>query len=260
MVGSSSTTRTVPWFSAAIEAILASGAALPEGEGIALHPRFGLQPQDVVADARQVDEFVEALRVDGDGAGVDIGTGGGADRLAVEEDLDLTRLAVDRAEDEIDVTGAEVEFERTAGGSRRVEFDAPRPPVGPVVRRHPRRRGEVAQARRELRVGEAFGAGVAEVGLRRRHPGGWFDAFGARHPLADAVAGFGQQLPDHLLFLFVFALAEVDVADVAASVDEVLGRPVLVAVGVPGFLFVVLGDGIADAVAFDRFFDVAGLA
>jgi hypothetical protein len=51
--------------------------------------------------------------------------------LVVEEDADPARLTVDRAEDEIDVAGAEVEFERAAGGGRRVECDPPRPAVGP---------------------------------------------------------------------------------------------------------------------------------
>src|SRR4051794_20142969 len=48
-------------------------AALAEGEGIALRPRFRLQAQDVVPDARQVDEVVEALRADRHGAAVDVG-------------------------------------------------------------------------------------------------------------------------------------------------------------------------------------------
>ena len=76
---------------------------------------------------------------------------------------------------------------------------------------------------------------------------------------ADGVPGFGEQLADHLLFLAVFALAEVGEADPPLGVDEVLGRPVLVAVGVPGRQVVVLGDRVVDAVALDRFLDVAGV-
>ena len=51
-----------------------------------------------------------------------------------------------------------------------------------------------------------------------------------------------------------------DVADVAAGVDEVLRRPVLVPVGAPGPQLVVLDDGIADAFGRDRRFDVRGFA
>ena len=57
----------------------------------------------------------------------------------------------------------------------------------------------------------------------------------------------------------VVALAEVDVADVAVGVDQVLGRPVLVAERVPGAEVVVLDDRVADPVAVDRVVDVAGV-
>ena len=74
------------------------------------------------------------------------------------------------------------------------------------------------------------------------------------------LPGFAQELADHRFFLLVFALAEVGVADVAVGVDEVLGRPVLVAVGVPGAEFVVLDDRIVDAFGSIAVFDVAGFA
>ncbi|MDQ6779293.1 MAG: hypothetical protein M3071_24405, partial [Actinomycetota bacterium] len=47
--------------------------------------------------------------------------------------------------------------------------------------------------------------------------------------------------------------------DLAARVDQVLGRPVLVLVGVPGPVVVVLGDGIADRLGLDRLLTVARL-
>ena len=59
--------------------------------------------------------------------------------------------------------------------------------------------------------------------------------------------------------LVVVALAEVHVADVAVGVDQVLGRPVLVPVGVPGAEVVVLDDRVGDPVAADRVLDVAGV-
>jgi hypothetical protein len=46
--------------SAAIGSILAPTAALTESEGIAHHPRFRFQAQDVVPDSRQVVEAVAA--------------------------------------------------------------------------------------------------------------------------------------------------------------------------------------------------------
>ena len=62
---------------------------LAEGEGIALHPRFRFQGEDVVGDPRQVDEVVEALAGHRHDPVVDIGTGvRGPDRRAVEQDPD----------------------------------------------------------------------------------------------------------------------------------------------------------------------------
>ena len=61
------------------------------------------------------------------------------------------------------------------------------------------------------------------------------------------------------LGLRVAALAEVRVAHVAAGVEQVLGRPVLVAVGVPGRVVVVLRHRVAQPVRADRRGDVAGV-
>ena len=44
----------------------------------------------------------------------------------------------------------------------------------------------------------------------------------------------------------VVALAELGVADLARGVDQVLGRPGLVLVRVPGLIAVVHGDGVVD--------------
>src|SRR5262249_30039424 len=46
--------------------------------------------------------------------------------------------------------------------------------------------------------------------------------------------------------------------DRSVSVDDVLCRPVLIVVGVPGRIVVVLRDRILDAMALDRGLDVAG--
>ena len=59
--------------------------------------------------------------------------------------------------------------------------------------------------------------------------------------------GGAQELADQRLGPGVVALAEVDVPDVALGVDEVVGRPVLVVVGVPGPVVVVDGDRVVDA-------------
>ena len=67
-----------------------------------------------------------------------------------------------------------------------------------------------------------------------------------------SCAGFGEQRADRGFGLRVVALAEGRVADVAAGVDQVVGGPVLVAVGVPGAHFVVLDDGVVDAELPDR--------
>ena len=59
--------------------------------------------------------------------------------------------------------------------------------------------------------------------------------------------------------LLVVALAELDVADLPLGVDQVLGRPVLVLVRVPGAVVVVLDDRVVDPVGADRLPDVARL-
>ena len=61
-----------------------------------------------------------------------------------------------------------------------------------------------------------------------------------------------EQPADQRLGLRVLAFAEVRVADVALLVDQVLGRPVLVRVVVPGPEVVVLHDRVRDAEPLDR--------
>jgi hypothetical protein len=56
----------------------------------------------------------------------------------------------------------------------------------------------------------------------------------------------GQQLADVRLHGAVAALSEVVGAYLPAGIDEVLGRPVLVAVGVPGAVVVVHRDRVVD--------------
>ena len=120
-----------------------------------------------------------------------------------------------------------------------------RPVVGERVRRH--------RARELVRhdpVGHDLGSRVAleplpaEVRLR-----------GHRQVLRRLVGdggelprrGLPEQLADRPLGVVVVALALLDLADVAAPVDEVLGRPGAVLVRVPGLVAVVDRDRVADA-------------
>ena len=103
---------------------------------------------------------------------------------------------------------------------------------------------------------DALGTGEAQVGLRGRLGARVERAADARGLRADGVAGLGQQCADVAFGRVVVALAEVRLANLAGGVDEVLGGPVLVAVGVPGRQFVVLDDGVADVVGRDRRRDV----
>ena len=104
---------------------------------------------------------------------------------------------------------------------------------------------------RTRRIDPACRAGGAEVGLRGGRFGG-HDHVGGVALAADAVAGFGEQRADRRFGLGVVALAEGRVAHLAVGVDQVVGRPVLVVVGVPGALVVVLDDGVVDAELLDR--------
>ena len=74
-----------------------------------------------------------------------------------------------------------------------------------------------------------------------------------------AGAGLIEQLAHGGLVLPVVALAELRVAHLPVRVDQVLGRPVLVPVRVPGPVVVVLDDRVADPVGVDRLLDVARL-
>src|SRR5665811_1101687 len=130
MVGSSSTTSTVPRGASLTPPIVPPPlgtcrfsaahmgteleARLAKREGIALDPLFRRQPQAALFDLGQVDQVVEALSVDHDGAVLHVLAGEpGGDRLAVEQHPHPP-AAAGRAEHEVDAAGAEVELERTA--------------------------------------------------------------------------------------------------------------------------------------------------
>ena len=104
----------------------------------------------------------------------------------------------------------------------------------------------VVDVRHRARADVVRDARVPQVALGRQQPG-------RRHvgelPRMSAVVA--EQSSDQRLGLRVFALAEVGVADVALLVDQVLGRPVLVRVVVPGLVVVVLHDRIGDAEPLD---------
>src|SRR5438105_10996122 len=69
---------------------------------------------------------------------------------------------------------------------------------------------------------------------------------------ADGSAIGVEQFCDGAVHLFVLALAVVLVDDLAALIDDVLRRPILIAIGVPGPRVVVLRDRIGDAVPLQR--------
>ena len=147
--------------------------------------------------------------------------------------------ATGRAEDQEHPACLERERQRRAGAGRRR-----------LVRRRPscrrRRTGSRSASRgraprRRCRRGRgpldaALGPGGAEVGLRRADAGVGEPrpCSGLAIPPRPLLPGLGEQRADRLLGLVVVALAEVDVAEVAVGVDQVLGRPVLVAERVPG--------------------------
>src|SRR5207253_10290116 len=86
--------------------------------------------------------------------------------------------------------------------------------------------------RTQLRARVALDPEVAEVRLRRDDAGR--RRVGLAHgPRQRGAAAGAEQQPDVLFGLAVLAFAEVDVADVAGLVEEVLRRPELVRVRVP---------------------------
>ena len=106
---------------------------------------------------------------------------------------------------------------------------------------------------------EPFRAGGAEVRLGRRHVGRHALPRAAAHPAELALARLGEQRADRPLGLRVLALAEVHVAHLPVRVDQVVRRPVLVRVGVPGGVVVVLCHRVLDPVLLDRIAHVAGV-
>jgi hypothetical protein len=75
-----------------------------------------------------------------------------------------------------------------------------------------------------------------------------------RMPLACRI----EQALDGALDLIILAFAGVAENDAAVLVDDILGRPVLIAPGVPGRIIVVLRDRIGDAMPFQRCQHIAG--
>src|SRR6516165_11725258 len=66
-----------------------------------------------------------------------------------------------------------------------------------------------------------------------------------------------QQTSDGALDLVILAFAGVTEDDVTMLVDDILGRPVLIAPGVPGRRIVVLGYWIGDAMPLQRGLHIA---
>ena len=180
---------------------------------------------------------VQPLRVDVDRAG----------RLAVDQGVD----GAVAAEHDVDVLRLETQPQaRVRAGDDPLGADAPVAVVRERVLRDRRREA--------VRADRLFGTGfvpdvvrqprVAEVALRRSA-----DRSASCRPAAGACdAVVAEQPADQRLRLRVLALAEVRVADVALLVDQVLGRPVLVRVVVPGPVVVVLHDRVGDRRAASR--------
>ena len=68
----------------------------------------------------------------------------------------------------------------------------------------------------------------------------------------DGSARGVEQAGDGAVHLLVLAFAIMLEYDLSALVDDVLRRPILIAIGVPGLRVVVLRNRVADAVAFQR--------
>src|SRR5690606_21287703 len=223
------------------------------------------QPRAAAALAH---ELVEALAVDGAVAGrVDVAAGIRARRLAVQRDPEAHRGAVlRRCQHQVQVARAEAQGDAGAGALGAREFRLHRPAAfeRPLAGRELRDPRVVpGHALRERVVGEAFGAGMAEVGFRGPPPVPRGRRLRARGAVADVAAwqvagtGLGQQPADDVLAARVLALAEVVVADPPLGVDEVVRGPVAVLERAPDGVVVVERDRVADAQRFDRVGDVA---
>jgi hypothetical protein len=187
---------------------------------------------------------------------VDVGAVVGSRVPSVEPDAEAHRRPGRRRDDQVEVPGLEAAREASAGllGGRRLGTDRPAAREGPVPEPQPLRRGVgLRPVRHDVGGGgEPGGPVVAEVGLRgaERVPvGGGLDAAGVdRRGCGPEVAGTGlaEELPQDRLVLLVAALAEAVVAEASSGVDQVPGRPEVVAEGAPDREVVVDGDGVAD--------------
>ena len=68
--------------------------------------------------------------------------------------------------------------------------------------------------------------------------------------------GFGEQRLDVGLDLIVGALADVNITNTAAFVNQVKRRPVIVVVSIPGVAVIILGHGVGNAVLDDGLLNV----
>src|SRR4030095_15222242 len=106
--------------------------------------------------------------------------------------------------------------------------------------------------------GEALGAFVAEVGLRRSHVPPVRSRFRAacfdrnRRTIGYVVSGFDEQLLDDFFRALVFALTEVMVSNSSSRIDEIERRPIMVVEGSPDRILAVDGHGIPDSLFADR--------
>ncbi len=80
----------------------------------------------------------------------------------------------------------------------------------------------------------------------------------ARHE--HLAVGLGQQALDRLFGLAVLALAEMDVAQAALGVDQVVRRPVMVLEALPQLGVIIDGHRIGDAEILDRLAHIGRVA
>src|ERR1700729_1628849 len=88
-----------------------------------------------------------------------------------------------------------------------------------------------------------------------------YSGFAARRVRARSLsqsAGALEELPHHAFHCVVLAFAGMLEDDLSALIENVLRRPVLVPVGVPGRVFIVLCDRIVDAVPLEGGLHIAG--
>src|SRR5215218_1488586 len=248
--------------SALEELLIRVAATSPERERVAGYARRHFERKHVPLRTRQIDQSVQPLAADRRHAAAHVATSQPvAHRLAVEQQTNVARPASARAEHQEDPLRAEGDVQaRSAHRGRRPRRYPPRALERQAVVDQPRwRQLEHTRPRGYRPIDETLGARRSEIALRGGHERRWSLA-SSMYGRPGTPARIREQLTDGSLRLPVVTLAEVRVTHPAARVDQVLRRPVLVRVGVPGGVVVVLDDRVAQAVLVDRIGHVVGIS